>query len=66
MSFALIQREEFPFRSCTQLLYRESSWEIDERVNMIGIYAIDFHVNSFAFGAPIQVLRYARRSHFVK
>ena len=53
------------FQKLDQFLYGESSRKIDKRVDMLGVYIIDFHVNTFVFGVLVKVAGHTRGSCFV-
>jgi hypothetical protein len=50
------------FQELHQFLYREGSGKVDQRVNVICVYMINFHVNPFLFRTLRQVARNARRT----
>jgi hypothetical protein len=49
-----------------QFLDREASRKIDKRMNMIGVYVVDLHVNAFHFSVFTEVAGHATRSFFVQ
>jgi len=49
-----------------QLLDGEAGWKIEQRVDVIGVYVIDLHVNAFGVGVFSQVTRQASRSLFIQ
>jgi hypothetical protein len=55
MSFELIQGDELSFWELHQLLYGKGGRKINQCVNVMGVYIVDFHVNAFVFGILVQV-----------
>jgi hypothetical protein len=70
MLLALTQWEELPGRASLQELNQfldgQIRWEIDQRVDVIGVHVIDLHLNAFGVGVFSEVTGEASRSLLVE